>query len=270
MLPRKNILAARQPAQRWRSQGTAARLAQREAFSVVGACLTLAKLVVGGGVLGAAIGFLVLCAYGFKRNAFPVFSSDEWVPQLATLGLFCGMVVGYLSVVPWLDARVERMFVVVRAADARAGRLAQVAAQIITGWTLLICVPFVREDGPWLSILLVLWIGSVALASEVNLVWGGRRWPEKLGDRVEPMFMLCIGHLLYLLSLLGVWVLAYQRTLGVASHSAWWPAALATVCFAVYRGCSWLLTRHRPLCSSMPPSSRSFSPAGSSLLRSRG
>jgi hypothetical protein len=234
MRARKTIVAAHRPALHWRSQGSAARAANRKPFSVVETCLGLAKLLVAGGVLGAGIGLLVLSAYGFKRDALPLFNADEWVPQLVSLGFFCGLMVGLLSAVPWLDARVDRSFVVATPSDAAAGRIAQFVLQVVIGSALLACVAFVKAPvlGPC---LMTLWIASVALRSEVCLVWGGQRYPTKGSDHAELLLLMIAGQLFYLAMLLVIWIVAYQRTLGTAGYTAWWPAVLATVCFALYR-----------------------------------
>jgi hypothetical protein len=58
-------------------------------------------------VIGTAIGLISLALYAVGRNAIPKFSGDEWIPQLAILGLFCGLFVAVFASIPVLERLVH-------------------------------------------------------------------------------------------------------------------------------------------------------------------
>lgn len=70
--------------------------------------ISVGKYMVGAGVIGVAMGLAVLLSYCWGRNAFPDFVGDEWVPQLARIGVFCSLMVMLLMAVPVLDVLAQQ------------------------------------------------------------------------------------------------------------------------------------------------------------------
>lgn len=196
------------------------------------------KYMVGAGVIGVAMGLAVLLSYGWGRNAFPDFGGDEWVPQLARIGVFCSLMVMLLMAVPVLDVLAQHSIdqaSVPKPPLWRWGWLLLTCVHATVGLVFLVVVWLLREPGIGGLAVLSLLVTGTAMYVEVQVVWGGARWPRAFVDKLEVVWLVLGGQTLYLLLLLVLWVIAegrFQRTDGIGS---WLLLVAVALLFAVCR-----------------------------------
>ena len=75
----------------------------RQLYALRKVSISVAQQIASYAVIGMFIGFIALALYAVGRNAIPEFSGDEWIPQLAKLGFFCGLFVALFAIISALD-----------------------------------------------------------------------------------------------------------------------------------------------------------------------
>lgn len=195
-------------------------------------------------MLALLFGLWVVLVYGMQRNAMPYFGGDEWLPQLVSIGISCGLMAALLVCLPGLDVHVYSSIHRQLGAGAH-GRPPTVAtflrhramAQLFSGF-LLVMLVFCTADPTGAGIqLLVVGIVVLGVLAEVGLAGSGvdkkhwRPWPG-WGEAAHKLFGL---QALQLGLLVWLWLLMGQR-LELESESKIRAAfTLVVVALAVYR-----------------------------------
>lgn len=224
-------------------------VAARRVGPLLEVLVDLAKYLGAFGVIGLATGMVVVFVFGVNRNALPYFGGDEWLPQLVSVGLLCGVFSMFLVSLPLVDV-VARGEIPEHASQWPLGRpptlvsvqvLGPFFVYLLSGLACVAAISWGVSVGvsifvPFLVLPLVSAAVDVAILRRVAGITAREPWKSYL-----PVWtVFALTHLMYLVLLLMLIVLVLQRA-PVNEDKLWLTLGTVGFLLAVYRGAAFVV-----------------------------
>jgi len=202
--------------------------------------------------IGVTVGFFVLAAYSIPAHTVPEFGGDEWIPQLAKLGGFCGLMVALLTFTPAVDLWFYTSLFAPKRASGTSAKSRPSADEslrarkmyVFAGWHflwelvvgfifvgLLALITHCKWPAPWMLVapaIGILGIVALIVVRTKSKKWGISEWVEAL-VQAGSVHVSGVAILLVLLLIL------HDRFQIVDDKDLWWFFPSVVAGHAVYR-----------------------------------